>query len=621
MRTSILTKFNQKKNLWISKKHPFYLEGNGFKILYASALLMHTRLNYNANPLGNFELERLITKGFQLTSKDMVSILNLSKDIQMLVDEIINALDTRKKKLLFYFDLMNMSVSSTEITQEEQKSLNLFAELLEIDNKEKELISEFISACYQKQYKDCIQLFSQMEMTQLPITMTDISYYMTEYSYQNHITPSDIRPGVTNYFSGDCLFEGTFFLSSNTTIFISNALVKVSGNFVADGGTLHIENSSVDFSRSGRIKDFSNAFLFSRNGGVMQLMNTHFQCAGNGGLLHQLDGLSTIEHCTIKNTSLVPAIVSSGHTLSVQDTTFSHCFGKQKGGAVLIRGGGSQIQNCVFNDCMAYYGGAIYANDHTMILSCSFENCYATECGSAIFYHGEIRSNIEKCDCNLCYPKESTILQYIGEQISSYNIAKEVTFTYSTIFDCPVTIEEFGIFSMENATLYLHHHIVCYGIINLKKVKVREYQMEDRDFFQLKTPKTCHFNNCEFDANGSHGIFYAVRARIRVSGSIFKNTSGGRAIYNAFMPVIDGCVFSYCEEGALYCNAGTVTNSSFINCRSRSGAGIIMYGTRGQIEHCHFHRCISEYSGGAIDISGSRHIVGCTFEECRPDNY
>lgn len=621
MRTGILSKFNHKKHLWISKKHPLFMEDNDFKILYTSALLMHTRLNTNINPLNNLELERLISRGFQLTSKDIISIMTLSKDVKMLVDEIINRLNTYRKRLLFYFDLMNMSVSSLKITQEEQKSLDLFAELLDISPKETELIFAFISASFGKQYQDCIQIFEQMKLMKFPVTAMDISYYMIEYNYQNRITPENIQSGTINYFSGDCLFEGTFYLTSNTTIHISNALVKVNGNFVIDNSTLHIENSWIDFSRKKQAEDSFNAFLLVRNSGHLQFKNTTLQCSHDGGLLYQMNGTSILEHCTIKNTSMVPAIVSNGHTLSIQHSTFSHCFAKQKGGALFIKNGSAQIQNCMFTDCMATYGGGIYANQRTMILNSSFEYCYASEYGSAVFYHGEIHSNIEKCNCIHCYPKENDIIQYIGENLSSYDITKETTFSYSTIFDCPVLIGEFGILSMEHATLYLHHQLVCHGIINLKRVKVQEYNLEELDFFQLNTPKTCHFSNCEFDANDKHGVFNAVRARIRVSNCIFKNTANGRAIYDAYMPVIDGCVFSYCAEGALYCKAGKVTNSTFINCRGRSGAGIIMYGTRGQIENCHFRRCISKYSGGAIDMSGSRHIVGCSFEECRPNNF
>lgn len=620
MRTGILNKFNRKKTLWISKKHPLFWENIGFKTLYASALLMHTRLNDNTNPLSNLELERFILKGFQLTSKEMITMMSLSQEVEILVDEIIEALDTKRKRFLFFLDLNNLSNATARISEEEQKSLDLFADLLNIDSTEKNLMHQFVSFCSSKQYTDCIQLFNQMEFHSFPLTLSDLSYYMVEYHYQNQILPSHIQLGTINYFSGDCVFEGNFTIPSNTTIYISNALVKMNGSFLVDSGTLRIENSEIECYHSSVLKPPYNAFITTENEASLLLKNTTISCSNQLGFLHHKNSHATIEYSTIKNTSIEPAITSNGHTLSIQHCIFSCCYTKQNGGAICIKKGSSQIQGCTFSNCTADYGGAIYANNHTMILGSTFEQCYAAEFGSAIFYQGEIRSNVEKCDYSHCYPKESAIVQFINPENNVYHVSKETCFSYSTIFHCPVIIDEFGIFSMEHATLYLHHHVVCHGIMQLKRVKVRGYEMEERDFFRLETPKTSHFHNCEFDGNDKYGIFYAVRARLRISGSIFKNTAGGRAIYDAFMPVIDNCVFSYCNEGALYCNSGKITNSVFINCRGRSGAGIIMYGQRGQIEHCDFKRCITEYSGGAIDMSGSRHIVGCNFDECRPNN-
>ena len=154
----------------------------------------------------------------------------------------------------------------------------------------------------------------------------------------------------------------------------------------------------------------------------------------------------------------------------------------------------------------------------------------------------------------------------------------------------------------------------------MKSSKALGWNLEGRDLFSFETPKNCHFSGCEFDGMEQYGIFRAVRARLHISGCIFRNTANGRAIYNAFLPIIEECVFSYCQEGAVYCHAGNITNSQFINCHARSGGGILMYGARGKIVDCHFQRCTSNYSGGAIDTSGSYHIVGCTYEECRPHN-
>ena len=45
-----------------------------------------------------------------------------------------------------------------------------------------------------------------------------------------------------------------------------------------------------------------------------------------------------------------------------------------------------------------------------------------------------------------------------------------------------------------------------------------------------------------------------------------------------------------------------------------------MYGSRGEVENSTFVRCISDYSGGGIDMSGSYHVINCHFEECKPNN-
>ncbi|MBQ3601294.1 MAG: right-handed parallel beta-helix repeat-containing protein [Lachnospiraceae bacterium] len=621
MRIGGLSKFNRKKNLWISRKHPLYLETTEFKTLYSAAILMHTRLNNQRNPLNNLEFERLITKGLGLTSKETITIMNLSKEVEQLVDNIILALNTKNKQLFFFFDLYNMSMAEYHISPNEQRSLDLFSDLLNLTSQEKTWIFQFVTSAYCKEYENCINLFQQMKNAQWPITMTDLSYYMLEYSYIDNISNSDIKPNDVHYFRGDCEFHGTIIIPQNTTIHISNAIVNVEGNFLLDGGTLHIENSSIDFSNKSNTDNTSYAFINSKNAGTVLIKNSSIQCSHNGGLLSLSNSNSTIEYCQISNTSKNSAIVSNTGSLFVKDTSFSNCFSLHKGGAIYIKNGTGQIKNCSFFDCQAHEGGGIYANHNTIVSGCYFENCFAVNFGGGIFYNGEIRANIENCKYSNCFPKNNVIIQYIHPNNDDYLINNETNITYSTIFDCHVKIKEFGILTISNASIYLKHTILCHGIINMNKTHIYGYDIEDRDLIQLETPKSCHFNQCEFDGMQKCGIFRAVRARLRIINCVFKNTANGRAIYNAFSPTIDGCVFSYCQEGALYANAGKITNCTFINCRARSGAGIIMYGSKGQIEHCHFQRCISEYSGGAIDISGSYHVVGCTYLECKPNNF
>ena len=619
MRVGTLTKFKRKKNLWISQKHPLYLESIGFKTLYTAAILMHTRLNSTANPLSNFELERLITKGLNLTSKDTITMMRLAKEVELLVDEIISALDTKRKKLFFFMDLYNVSMSQYNISASEQKSIDLFADLLDLHDQEKKLIFDFISSSFCGEYGNCLTLLEKMQTLHWPVNMTDLSYYMLNYSYTYDIYTNHIVTNQTNHYHGNCCFHGTITIPENTTVHIANAIVTVTGDFHIKGGTLFIENSWITFSGESNQLSSAPSFIRNENHGTFQCNNTTFQCSNRGGLLSAINSTTSITHCTICDTSMVPALTCNGESITVKHTTFQNCSSSKKGGAIWVQKGSAQIQNCQFLHCCSKLGGAIFANIHSIINNCYFENCYATEFGSAIYYNGEIRANVEKCETSNCYPKDSVILQYIGNR-PDFTVSNETTLTHSTIFDCPVEIKEFGILQIEQATLYLRYTVQCHGILHMKHVRVFPYELEGRDLFSFETPKNCYFTNCDFDGMEQYGIFRAIRARLHIKGCIFRNTANGRAIYNAFLPTIDGCVFSYCQEGALYCNSGKVTNCHFINCRARSGAGIIMYGSRGQIEHCDFNRCISDYSGGAIDISGSYHVVGCHYKNCKPNN-
>lgn len=619
MRVGTLTKFNRKKNLWISKKHPLYLENIRFKTLYAAAILMHARLNNGANPLSNFELERLFTKGLNLASKDTLNIMTLSKDVEPLIDQIIQILNTQEKKLLFLFDLYNISMSQYHISENEQKSIDLFTDLLEINTEDKTLILQFISSSYCEEYNNCLSLFEQMQKRGWTVTMVELSYYMLNYSYIAEVSQKEILLHKEHHFHGNCVFQGTILIPEHTTIHITNAILKIEDNVIVKGGTLIIENSWVDFSKNTDSSLFDHFFIQSEHNGTVHLKNTTFECCHNGGLLCATNSNCSISYCTIRDTSFVSSVLCNGDFLTITNTTFRNCSSLQSGGSILIQKGSMQVQNCQFYNCNSHNGGAIFANASSVINNCYFENCCALEFGSAIYYNGEIRSNVEKCDYNNCYPKEDVIVQYIGGR-RDFIISKETNIHYSTIFDCPVVIKEFGILEVTQATLYLRYTLVCHGILNMKNVHVYPYQLEGRDLFTIESPKSSHFINCDFDGMERYGVFRATRARLHITGCIFRNTANGRAIYNAFLPTINKCIFSYCQEGAVYCNSGRITNSKFINCRARSGAGIIMYGSKGQIEHCDFQRCVSDYSGGAIDISGSYHIVDCHYKECKPNN-
>lgn len=131
--------------------------------------------------------------------------------------------------------------------------------------------------------------------------------------------------------------------------------------------------------------------------------------------------------------------------------------------------------------------------------------------------------------------------------------------------------------------------------------------------------KNSRIKGCVFDGMLRVGAISAVGTRLQVKDSVFCNTQGGRAVYDAYASEFRDCVFNFCQGGALYLQGGTVTGCKFVNCRAQNGAGIQMYGSlSGEITGCSFWRCVAEYRAGAIDKGIGHRIRQCEYQDCQP---
>ncbi len=603
--------------MWISPRHPLYQKGTEFRIYYCAAILLHTRLNTGASSFNNLQLERLMKSGFHLDSKETMKVIQLSRQVKSTVDYLLELLESPEEQYIFIMDLANVSINEMSITIEEQKSIDLFAKLMEIDNKTKNLLIQFVTSAFYESYYDCKQLYEEMQRQQLGLKMGQLQYFVPDYEYIEVVKEQKIQNGRTIW-QGDYRLDHCITIPDEAELYFCDGTLYLNGQIEIKGGTLRIENSKIV---CGNVQTAGNDFFIRAQQNSTIIINDTIVDAKNiDGFLEANSGMLTMKKSRISHTRGKSAVELTEDTaFNIEETVFYDCISSENGGAVCIKCGTGQLKDCQFQNCEAQNGGAVYSLNTVFISNCEFEQCYAQVHGGGIYMIGEIRSNIERCHFRDCLPKHENILQHLIET-EPITIKKENKIKYSTILECPLIIEEFGVLEIVNSLLYVGVGIQCSGILNMKNVKVFEYNLKERDLVTFHTTKTCHIINCEFDGHLKCGILKASGARLEISHTIFRNTLNGRAIYDAFMPVIKECVFTMCQGGALYCNSGKVSDSHFVNCRARSGAGILMYGNRGEVENSTFVRCISDYSGGGIDMSGSYHVVNCHYEECKPNN-
>jgi hypothetical protein len=615
MRLDILTKFKYKKKMWITPRHPLYFEALEAKVLYGTGVFMHAGLNKTVNTLNNFELERLLTKGLGLSSKEMTTIIRLAREEKRILDQLLEYLKTPSSKYLFLLDLANVSMRSTPLSEEELQSIRVFSELLGVSEKERQLIIRFIQSAFASDAKNCISIYERMQLEKMQLSMTELKYYMPELDYVTRIEEKILTKGDTLQLVDQCEIRQSIQVTQGSTLCIANATIELYGVIVVDGGTLKIQKSKLI-----RKSDDNRPFIIVKNYSNVIIEDTEMDCRYISSAINQNNGNLTLTGCKIQNARVNSAVLFWGDQINIMNSTFHDCYTTQNGAAILIQNGSGQIKTCKFYDCDANNGGAIYASNRIMIMDCRFHSCAAKEYGAAIFYHGEVKSNISDCVYSNCYPEKEEIIQYIGD-LPEKVIRQEYQIHVSTLLDCKLIVEELGVLEIENAVIFSNFTIQCEGILNMKHSKIIAKKFNGRDLINVSNARGCNISYCDFNGSGMAGALCAKGSRVKIRHSIFRNTAEGRAVFNPLSPSIYDCTFSYCLGGAIYTQGGKIENCTMINCRAKSGAGILMYGNnKGEIVNCKFIRCISDYSGGAIDKTGIPYIAECQFEECKPNN-
>lgn len=613
MAGDLLKRLQNKKKMWVTSKHPLYFQSIEYKIIYSAAIFMHAGLHKNVNALNNFELERLLSKGFVLSAREKTMIIRMAQEEKKIVESVIRILKTPLERELFLMDLLSVSMGSDVMSIEERESIDLFAEMLSVSEYKKRLLEQFVSYAFFHDKARAVKTVSAMERAGIALSMSELKYYMTDLDY--------VKKAENTMFDGEgvlqlvdrCAIKEDLVVKQGQTLLISNAQIEMYGTILLDGGIVKIQGSQ--FVKKSKN---CNPMIQVKNYSELDIVDSAFFCKNQCSAICQENGQLFFKDSKIKE-ALGGAVVFHGRKIQMDHVIFEYCFSNGNGGAIYLGNGVGQIKNCEFNDCQAKRGGGIYGKSGIKIINCKFNFCKAVEYGGSIFYDGEIEDNVVECNSIQCYPKGEEMIQYLkGPELKV--IKETYRIGWSTLLEQPLVVEETGTLIMEDAFVYLKQSIKCKGVLRISNCKVRGLQIAGRDMFILERAKGAELLQSDFDGNLKYGVFYAEGTRLRMDGCVVRNTGDGRGIFNMYASIVENSVFSFCEKGGIYCQGSKIRNCHFVNCRGKSGAGILAYGGNTQIENCNFIRCISNYSGGGIDATGRNIVKNCMFEECKPDN-
>ena len=611
----ILTKFNCRRKIFLTPKHPFCSYNTEFKVMYTSAVIMEAKLNKNIKPLNNFELERLMKYGLKMNSGDIAWALRNLKEYETVFSYILENLKTGKEKIIFLMDLVNVAMADNIISTEENEFASKFARKLGISEQIYEIIKKFIISAFGDDNKECFEIAQIIKNLYPKIELIDLKYFALQIYESVECTQRDINEKKELRITDRCQIYDDIVLTRGTKLIFDHALVRVYGNILLDGGSLEVINSKIirksDSHRACiNIKDDYSRVLIE---------HCEVDCRNYGMFIRAEAGEVTVKESNIYHTTRGAAIRFWGKKLDITKSQFSRCYSPEDGGAIMASGGDGRISECRFSDCEAKRGGAVFAAESVRLSKCHFTNCNVAEYGAAVFYSGIASADDNEFEYIACHPIGAEFVQVVSKR-GELKISGEMLIDKSTIIDCPVYVETTGCLNILKASLYLNYPIRCAGSINMKHARVICNYLQESDMLYLENAKKCEILNCEFDGALKTGGINVKGTKIILKNLLFRNTFGGRAVFNAYRPSIKECIFNFCQDGAVYTQGGEIEKCVFVNCRAKIGAGVLMYGRSGSVEHCNFKRCIAETGGGAIDRQVGQHIEKCLFEDCKPEN-
>lgn len=610
-----LTKFNMRRKLWMTPEHPLCTMPEDFKVMYIAALILQAQLVKKTGLLNNYELERLVQSGFKMGSSGFAWALRTSGDKAAVTGYLLDNLKSDRERAFLIMDLVNVSINDGDIEEDSRKSIELFARMFGVANERLNLLQRFVTYAYGEDIRECQRFAALIEERVPGIGITDLKYYIMQLTETADFTQKILDEKKNFRLIDRCNIYEDIVLNAGMSLTIDNAVVRVFGNILLNGGHLIINNSKI-VRKSGSHRACIN---LKAAGSRVELYSSEADCRNYGMFIRAEEGTVIIENSNVYSTSRGAAVRFWGKELKVTGTGFYNCYSPENGGAVMVTGGRALIKDCRFHDCEAKRGGAVYGTDGTVISDCSFTRCNVADYGAAVYYSGTMEGNAVKLKYSDCHPSGAEIVQHLAAK-KDLPVKGEYHTRLSTIIDCPVSVGINGKLVIEDANIYLNHPLRCSGSLIIKNSKIISNHLESGGMICLDNAKECIIHHCELDGMLKTGGINLLNTRITITKSLFRNMDGGRAVYNAYQPEISDCIFNFCQKGAIYSQGGNIERCVFVNCRAKSGAGIQMYGRKGTIKNCIFRRCVTEYSGGAIDRVAGVKIERCTYEDCRPDN-
>lgn len=301
-----LTKFNMRRKLWMTPEHPLCTMPQDFKVMYSAALIMQAQVTKKTRLLDNYELERLVKAGFKMDSSGFAWALRISSDKASVIDYLLDNLKQDRERAFLIMDIINVSINDGNIEEDSRNSIRLFAKTFSVPQERLALLQRFIEYAYNEDIKECQRFAALIEERVPGIGITDLKYYIMQLTETTDFTQKILDEKKNFRLIDRCNIYEDIVLNRGMSLTIDNAVVRIFGNILLNGGQLIINNSKI-VRKSGSHRACINLWAA---GSRVELSSVEADCRNYGMFIRAEEGTVIIENSNIYRTSRVQQYAS-----------------------------------------------------------------------------------------------------------------------------------------------------------------------------------------------------------------------------------------------------------------------------------------------------------------------
>lgn len=395
-----------------SYQHPYARSELSFQYLYCFGLGVMAMGNMRAITELQDYFEKILDEIHLPMKQREQIIVDINNYLEFRLTEVVGRVQRKEERYCFVLDLYrlhNLSLWSQDYCEH---ILENYIQIFHFSEMERTFFHQFNEAAKTDNCELAVKAYEKFCDQGYEISYATLKHFFPAFHLETSYGKLTVAAGETLLLDRPVRINGDITVERGGSLLLYGADVMMNGSIYMNGGRFRMRDATVRIGGCG-----TDHWLTLHRTAVVKIENVEIDLGLHCGFLSQDAGRLIMADSRILHGAKAYMLSFSGSSAKVSRCHFRH----GRAGLLSIRQAARiYVDDCVFIDGSAEYGGAVYSDSigNVRINRCHFERCQAKYLGGAVYFkyhkYGQL---VRDCICQSCTPDEKPIFHVYPDDV------------------------------------------------------------------------------------------------------------------------------------------------------------------------------------------------------------